>query len=114
MTFWHDPDLYPWIRTTDLWIDPALVVSGFQDANKKYVFFAFYFLKIHLYQFLKKSGSGSTTLVIIYIHYEVINQERNYIENFCPSRDLGKILRVIYFPDVYGFAAALRTATFEG
>ncbi len=39
-----DPDL--WICTLDYGTDPALFVSGFQDANKKYVFkkvfFAYY------------------------------------------------------------------------
>ncbi len=38
------------LHFTDPDPDPVLFVSGFQGTNKKLVFFAYYFLKVHLHQ----------------------------------------------------------------
>jgi hypothetical protein len=69
MTLWYgfvsgssDPLTY----RTDLDPDPALLVSDVQDANKKYIFFAYYFLKVQLHYSskIKSHKEGHKTLKI--------------------------------------------------
>jgi hypothetical protein len=48
-------------------LDPAICVIDFQDANKKLNFFnifsAYYFLNVHLHNFLKKKVKKSNKIV---------------------------------------------------
>jgi hypothetical protein len=54
MTFWRgsgsgDPCLS--LMDPDYDPDPAIFVTDLQDANKKLIFSAYYFLKVHLHHF---------------------------------------------------------------
>jgi hypothetical protein len=67
-----DPDPAP---------DFALFVSDFQDANKKYFFFAYYFLKVHLHhsskmKSLKKSQNSRNKYFSYYFSWFLLDAGR--------------------------------------
>ncbi len=52
VTFWHGSrSADPYLSLTDTDPAPGIFLSDLQDADKKEVFFAYYFLKVHLHIF---------------------------------------------------------------
>jgi len=45
--------------------DPALIIGGFQDANKNN-FFAYYFLKIHLHHYSNVQGGSDKSGIFFF------------------------------------------------
>jgi hypothetical protein len=43
--------------------DPGIFVIDLQDANKKIIFFTFFFLKVHFYHFSKIKSQKEVTTV---------------------------------------------------
>ncbi len=47
--------------------DPAIFVSDLQDVNKKIIFFAYYFLKVHLHFLKIKNHSHKTVGINVFL-----------------------------------------------
>ncbi len=52
-------DTYLWLMDRDP--DPAIFVSDLHDGNKKFQFFSYYFLKVHLHHFSKQKSHKEVT-----------------------------------------------------